>query len=61
MKIEDIAFWILIVVCSFWIILDLIPDFVKKYWGYIRMLKQDKKRGKRRTYHFKFRDGVGGG
>ena len=59
MKIEDIAFWIIVVVCSSWIILDLIPDFVKKYWSYCRMVRQDRKRGKRRSYIFSFRNGVG--
>ncbi len=59
MKIEDIAFWIIIIVCSLWIIWDLIPGPPKKYLGYLLMLRQDRKSGKSRTYIFSFRNGIG--
>ncbi len=59
MKIEDIAFWILIAVGISWLIWELIPDPAKKYWHYIWMVRQDRKSGKRRSYIFSFRNGVG--
>lgn len=57
--ITDIAFWILIVIAGLWLIWDLIPDPAKKYWHYLRMLKQDRKLGKSRKYIFSFRNGFG--
>ena len=59
MNIGDIAFWILVVTVSLWLIWDLVPDPVKKYWNYGMMLRQDRKSGKKRTYIFSFRNGVG--
>ncbi len=59
MKIGDIAFWILIVTAGLWLIWELIPDPAKKWWNYGRMVRQDRKSGKRRTYIFTFRNGVG--
>ena len=54
-----IAFWIIIVGCGGWLIWELIPDFVKKYWNYQKMLRVDRKKGQRRKYIFSFRNGVG--
>lgn len=58
MKIEDIAFWVLIAVGLSWLIWELIPDSAKKWWNYGRMVRQDRKRGKSRSYIFTFRNGV---
>ena len=59
MKLIDIAFWIVIITCSLWLIWELIPDPAKKWWKYGRMVRQDRKSGKRRSYVFTFRNGVG--
>ena len=55
----EIAFWIVIVGCGGWLIWELIPEHVKKYWNYQKMLRQDRKSGKRRSYIFSFRNGFG--
>jgi len=56
----EIAFWILIGSCGVLLIWEMIPDPAKKYWKYLRMVRQDQKSGKRRSYIFKFRNGIGG-
>jgi len=55
----EIAFWIIIVGCGGWLIWELIPESVKQYQKYGRMLRQDRKSGKRRSYIFTFRNGFG--
>lgn len=54
----EIAFWIVIAGCGTWLIWEMIPDPAKKYWKYIRMVRQDRKSGKPRKYIFSFRNGV---
>ena len=51
----DIAFWIVIVVCFGLLIIEMIPEFVKKYWGYQRQLRRDKKNNRRGKYNITFR------
>ena len=51
----DIAFWIVIVVCSVLLISEMIPGFVKKYWSYQRQLRNDKKNNRRGKYNITFR------
>lgn len=57
MKLYDIAFWIVIIACSLRLIWEMIPDPAKKYWSYLRMVRQDRKSGKPRKYIFSFRNG----
>ncbi len=59
MKIVDIAFIIFAATVVLWLIWELIPDPAKKYWGYIRMVKRDRKLGRRCKYTFSFRTGIG--
>jgi len=54
----DIAFIILVVVLVSWLIWELIPDPAKKYWNYLRMVRQDRRLGRKRKYTFSFRNGV---
>lgn len=56
--IYNIAFIILVVVSVSWIIWELIPDSTKKYWNYQRMVRKDRKLGRKRKYVFSFRNGV---
>ena len=55
MKLEDIAFYVLIGVLSLWIAKELIPEHMKAYWKYISSIRQDKKKGLRRKYSFRFK------
>ncbi len=57
--IGTIAFWTLIVVGGLWLIWEFIPDPTKKHWGYLRMVRKDRKLNRRRKYIFSFRNGVG--
>lgn len=59
MKIEDIAFFVLMAVGILWLIWEFIPDPAKKYWRYIWMVRQDRKSGRHRKYIFSFRNGIG--
>ena len=52
MKIEDIAFYILVVVLSSWIAKELIPEHIKQYWNYLSMVRQDQKKGLKGKYTF---------
>ena len=54
----EIAFWIVITGCGIWLIVELIPGHVKKYWSYIRQNKKDHKKGWRnRKWIWSFRNG----
>ena len=55
MKIEDIAFYVFVLVVSSWITKELIPEHIKQYWGYLASIRQDKKKGIRRKYSFSFK------
>ncbi len=55
MKIEDIAFYVLVLVLSSWIAKELIPEHIKQYWNYLSMVRQDKRRGVKRKYSFTFK------
>lgn len=56
--IETIAFWTLFIVAGSLLIRELIPDPVKKRLKYERMLRQDRKSGKKGKYTLIFRDGI---
>ena len=53
--IYDIAFYVLVVVLSFWIAKELIPEHIKQYWNYLMSVRQDKRKGVRRKYSFSFK------
>lgn len=54
----NIAFFTVIAVAGLWLIWELIPDPAKKYWNYLRMVRQDRKLGRKRKYIFSFRNGI---
>lgn len=54
-KIIEILLIGIIVSCLMRLIWELIPDPVKKYWNYIRMVSQDRRKGRRRKYVFTWR------
>lgn len=59
LNLTDILFIVFATIFVVLLIWELIPDSAKKYWKYIRMVRQDRKRGRTRKYIFSFRNGVG--
>jgi len=51
----NIAFWILVITCSLWILHELIPDSYKEYMKYAWQVRKDKKKGVKGKYIFTFR------
>lgn len=51
----EIAFWTIVISFSSVILWDLIPGHMKKWWGYVRQVKRDRKAGLKGKYTFTWR------
>jgi len=51
----DYLFYLFILVGSWWLLWELVPDGLKQYWKYIAKDKKDQKEGRRRKWSFNFR------
>lgn len=54
-KIIEISLISIIVLCLIRLIWEMIPDPAKKYFGYIRSVAKDRRKGRRRKYTFTWR------
>lgn len=54
--ITDIAFIVFAAIFISRIVWEVVPDCFKKYWNYIRMVKKDRRKGRKRKYVFSFKN-----
>ena len=54
MKLGDILFYLFILLVSWRLLWELIPDGLKHYWKYVSQDKKDRKKGQRRKWNFTF-------